>query len=122
MDRITIRGLVARTSVGVSTEERARPQTVVIDIVIEADLAPAGRSDDLADTISYSEVTAEVAGLVASSSASLLEHLAERIATELLARHDARNVVVEIGKEPPPVPQDVAGISVRIERPGAPEV
>ena len=118
MDRIIIRGLRVQTSVGVGDEERARRQLVAIDLDIDLDLSGAGRSDDLADTISYSQVVTEVTDLVASSSARLLEHLAERIADDLSSRHRYAGITVEIGKEPSPVAQDVQDIRVRILRPG----
>jgi dihydroneopterin aldolase len=118
MDQILVRGLRVQTSVGVGDEERARRQFVTIDIDIEIDLSAAGRSDDLDDTISYSQVVAEVTDLVASSNVRLLEHLAERIADDLSSRHHFAGITVEIGKEPPPVAQDVQDIRVRIRRPG----
>ena len=116
MDAIVIEGLTAKTRVGATDEERAEPQGVVVDLVIGLDLGPAGRSDELEQTVDYAAVTQEVGEFLASASAALLEHLAEQIAGILLAHNGVDNVSVNIAKEYPPVRENVRGIAVRIER------
>jgi 7,8-dihydroneopterin aldolase/epimerase/oxygenase len=113
-DRISIRGLRVATRVGVTAEERARPQTVVIDADIGADLERAAASDDLSDTIDYGAAVAAIADVVSSAEVNLLEHLAGRVVTVLSRMDGAQDVAVEIAKDPPPVQQDVAAIAVRI--------
>lgn len=117
MDRIAVRGLVVPVRVGVTPEERREPQEVRIDLELHLPLEEAGRSDDLGDTLDYSQVTSSVAELVGASEAKLLEHLAERVAETLLGSPDVEGVTVEIAKMRPPVPERVEAISVRIERP-----
>jgi dihydroneopterin aldolase len=50
-DRITLTGLRARGRHGVYDFERERGQDFVVDVVLELDLGPAARSDDMADTV-----------------------------------------------------------------------
>lgn len=116
-DRIRIEGLEIETRIGVPDAERATPQTVSIDIEIAADLAAAGKSDDITDTIDYGRVTQEVASLVRAAEVHLLEHLAEQIAASIGRFPGVTGVTVEVSKRNPPIDEDVGPISVRIERP-----
>jgi dihydroneopterin aldolase len=118
-DRIELRGLRAVGAHGALPEERDRPQPFEVDLDIEADLRPAGSSDTLADTVDYGAVAGAAAGVVAGPHADLMEHLAERIATAVLATAgpQARSVTVTVRKLRPPVAQDLASAAVRITRP-----
>ena len=117
LDHIELRGprLVGR--VGVLDLERAQDQPLEIDLVLTADLAPAGASDDLADTVDYGAVCATVAAVVGDGHVALLERLAARVAESVLAA-DARIAAVEVTvrKLRPPVPVDLATSAVRIRR------
>ena len=97
-------------------EERARPQTVVIDVDVTTDLEKAGRSDDLSTTVDYGSLVDRIAAAVRSIEARLLEHLAEEIASLVGAYEGVRGVAVEVGKASPPVAEEVTRVSVRIER------
>ena len=116
-DVISIRGLRVKTRVGVSEQERAQPQEVVVGIELAVDLRTPGRSDSLADTVDYARATTIAADLIEASNANLLEHLAEEVAGALLGLEGVDYVTVEIAKDPPPVGENVETISVRIERP-----
>ena len=106
-----------KTHIGVTPEERAELQEVVADITISADLRKPGRSDALEDTVDYARATRIVADIIESSRASLLEHLADKVAGALLDLEGVRAVTVEIAKDPPPVGENVRNIAIRIERP-----
>ncbi|MBA2425514.1 MAG: dihydroneopterin aldolase [Actinobacteria bacterium] len=116
MDRIRIRGLRAPTHIGATEEERARPQTVVINIEIATELRRAGASDDLADTIDYGQLAATAADIVRANECRLLEHLAEKIATALSGAPGAQAVDVEVIKESPASGEQIEAASVTIER------
>lgn len=115
-DRIAIRGLVVTTRIGVTEEERAEPQDVVIDIELRTDLSRSGTTDDLSDTIDYDALVNEVSALVRDGERNLLEKLAEEIATLLSARNGVSGVTVEVMKQHVPVAEEVSGISVRVEK------
>ncbi len=115
-DHVQLRGLRAVGTHGVLPEERARPQPFEIDLDVEVDLRPAGRSDALADTVDYGALAEAVAGLVGSERFDLLERLAERIAEVALADQRARSVTVAVRKLRPPVPVHMATVGVRITR------
>lgn len=113
-DRIFIRGLGVDARVGATAEERLRPQRVLVDVLVDADLSRAAASDDLDDTIDYGRVVSTVAGVIRSSEANLLEHLAGRVVSVVSRMDGVQRVTVEIAKESPPVSEEVAAIAVRI--------
>ena len=116
MDRILIAGLRADGRAGVLAEEQTRPQPFGVDLELLVDLAPAGATDDLADTVDYGAVCDAVRAVIVDEHHQLLERLAERIAE--VCRADARvhGVVVEVRKLDPPVRARVDHVGVRIER------
>ena len=98
-DRIFVKNLVLGCAVGVSEEERRTKQNVVVDIEIFCSLKHAGTSDNLKNTISYSEVQDSVTELVCRSEFRLLETIAENITTLILKNPDAGKVTVAVKKE-----------------------
>ena len=55
-DRIELRGLRVTARVGVLPIEREQAQPLEVDLDVVVDLAAAGASDDLADTVHYGAV------------------------------------------------------------------
>jgi dihydroneopterin aldolase len=116
-DVIELRGLRASGIVGVLAHERTQPQPLDLDLDIALDLAPAGVSDDLADTVDYGAVCTAVAATVADGHVALLEHLAARVADAVLRLDDRIGAVdLTIRKLRPPVPLDLATSGVHIVR------
>jgi dihydroneopterin aldolase len=117
-DRIELRGLRLLGTHGALPEEYTRSQPFEVDLDLELDLRPAGRSDRLADTVDYGSVTEAVAAVVAGPHVDLLEHLAEHIARAALASGapHATAVTVTVRKTRPPVPRELATAGVTIRR------
>lgn len=116
MDRILIPGLRELGVHGVLPEEQVRPQPFEVSIELHVDLAKAGASDDLADTVDYGAVCDAVSRVVTAESYRLLERLATRIAEVCTADPRVQGVVVEVRKLHPPVHAQVDHVAVRIER------
>lgn len=116
-DRIELRGLRVVGICGALPEERHRAQPLEVDLDVEADLAPSGGSDVLADTVDYGALCDTVAGVVAAGRPQLLEHLAEQVAAAVLGV-DPRieGVTVAVRKLRPPVAHQLATSGVRIHR------
>lgn len=117
-DRIEVRGIRVLGVHGVLPEERQRAQPFEVDLDLAVDLAAAGGSDDLADTVDYGAVTTLVAAVVAGPpSLSLLEALADRVARQVLD-FDVRitAVTVSLRKVRPPLPFDMASVGVVVTR------
>ncbi|CAN5768931.1 dihydroneopterin aldolase [soil metagenome] len=115
-DRIELRGLRVLAVCGALREEQKRAQPIEVDLDVEVDLANAGRSDDLDDTIDYGALCDVVARVAGTERFVLLERLAERLAEEV--RRDARvqRVTVAVRKLRPPVAHHLATSGVRITR------
>ncbi|MDE3088070.1 MAG: dihydroneopterin aldolase [Chloroflexota bacterium] len=113
-DKILLIGAHFFARHGVSDEEQRVGGRYVVDIVLEHGLARAAASDNLADTVSYSEVYRTVREVVEGKSFRLIEALAETIAQTLLARYPAETVWVRVKKQPPPTDGiiDYAGVEI----------
>jgi len=117
-DRITITGIEAFGHHGVLPHERAIGQGFVVDATLELDLAPAGASDALTDTIDYGTLSADLAAIVAGEPHDLIETLAHRLVERCLADGRVRAAEVTVHKPHAPltvVAKDVA-VHVRRER------
>jgi dihydroneopterin aldolase len=115
-DRISLRGLRAHGHHGVYAEERAAGQPFVVDLVLRLDLAPAGRSDDVADTVHYGELAAKVVAVVTGEPVDLIETLAARIADVALTYPLVDSVEVTVHKPEAPVGVPFDDVAVAIER------
>jgi dihydroneopterin aldolase len=78
---VRLRGITAEGRHGASTGERDEPQPFLVDLDIDVE----ARHDDLASTADYRVVVETVRNLVQSQSVRIIETLAERIATAVLA-------------------------------------
>ena len=116
-DRIELRALRLEGICGALPEERDRAQPLEVDLDVEADLAAAGASDALADTVDYGAICQVVADVVAGGTPQLLEHLAAELAAAVLGVDERVGAVtVAVRKLRPPVPQALATSGVRIRR------
>ena len=104
----------------VDRAERAVGGRVIVDVELEYDTRTAGLSDDIADTVNYSDVFKTVRAQVEDQNFNLLESLAHRIADAVLARFPVDAVIVYVRKQPPPIRGivDSAGVEIRKTRHG----
>jgi len=118
-DTIELRGLRVLAFCGILPEEVARRQPFEIDVDVDCDLHAAADSDDLANTIDYGGLVAQIEALAIEGRYGLLERFASDIAAVVLGHAKANATRVTVRKLRPPVPQDLAssGVTVRRERP-----
>ena len=100
MDRIRLHNMIFYAYHGVYGAEKELGQKFAVDVELELDLQPAGRSDDLDLAVDYSGVYAVVRDIVEEGDFSLLEGLAETIAQEILGSFSS-----------------VDGVTVRVRKP-----
>lgn len=113
-DRILIRDLMVRGIVGVNDWEREKRQDILVNLDVFLDAAPAGRSDDLSDSINYRSLAKDVIAYVEGSSHYLVEALATRIARIAVVDHGAARVRVRVEK--PGALRFSKSVGVEIER------
>lgn len=102
---------------GVLAEEAVLGQRFYISLEAELDLGPAGRSDDVAGTVSYADLTAVAVAIATERRFNLIEALAETVAAEILARFaQVDAITVQVEKPSAPVPAILDSVGVAITR------
>jgi dihydroneopterin aldolase/2-amino-4-hydroxy-6-hydroxymethyldihydropteridine diphosphokinase len=115
-DRIHLRGVEAFGYHGVLPDEKRDGQPFVVDVVMELDLATAGVSDRLDDTVSYAEVAGEVVARITGPSFDLIERLAEVVADDVLSHRLIDAVTVTVHKPQAPVGHPFSDVAVEVHR------
>jgi dihydroneopterin aldolase len=115
-DEVFLEGLRFYGYHGVNPEERILGQRFEVDVAILLDLQRAGESDELAETVSYSDLYKLVRRIVEGEPRNLLEAVAEAIAAEALkAFPPVRSVNVTVRKPEAPLKGailDAAGVRI----------
>jgi 7,8-dihydroneopterin aldolase/epimerase/oxygenase len=113
LDEIHIEQLEVFTRIGVPEQERANPQKLTVSI----SLWPCRQSNDLADhierAVNYSAVAEETKNFVRDQSVSLIETLADRLASHLLESFPIQKLTIELRKF---ALQDAKYVSVTVSR------
>lgn len=115
-DQVIIRGLTVFGYHGIHAHEKEEGQDFVIDVEAHMDLRPAGRSDDLDETLDYSDLARRATSIVASERYNLIEALAERLASEVLEDPRVARTVVRVSKPTALADRKVDTVLVQIER------
>lgn len=117
-DQIFLEGMIFYGYHGVHDEEQRLGQRFVIDVRVDCDLRVAGRADDPAQTVSYSDLYRVTRDIVEGPPRRLIEAVAESIAEAILSRFaPIERVVVTVRKPEAPIKGSVlAGAGVTIIR------
>ena len=97
MDRIVISAARFSAHIGVTEQERAQAQDLVVDIKMALDTRPAGRSDDFSQTVCYTTVIETIEHIL-TQPFHLIEAVAEAVAARILSDHPADEVFVRVAK------------------------
>ena len=116
MSKITIVDLEVFYSVGVTEEERAKPQRLLLTIDFNIDFSSAAVSDRLERTINYQEVVETLTEFGKNRQWRLLEKLVTNIAESLMVQFRPQSVMVLAKKFPFPNTRYVS-VSVTRSRP-----
>src|SRR5256884_8524467 len=98
MTKITIVDLEVSFCVGVTDEERAKPQRLLLTVDMNYDFTSAAVSDRIEKTINYFEVAQSLLKFGHERSWKLIEKLASNIADMVLAQYKPSAVLVEVKK------------------------
>lgn len=117
MDKIRLTQIRAYGYTGFIPEEQVLGQWFEVDLVLWIDLAQAGRSDRLEETLDYRNVIATVKQLIQTQKFALVEKLATAIAESLLVL-DSRlqQIQVCLTKPAAPIPDFGGQITIEIIR------
>ena len=116
-DRILVERIAVFAYHGLLAEEARLGQRFYISLDCAPRPRPAGRSDDVARTVSYADLTEIVVRIATERRFALIEALAEAIAAEILERSPLLDTVtVRVDKPSAPVPAVIDGVSIAITR------
>lgn len=116
-DLIEIKGIKSFGYHGVLESESVTGQDFYVDVCLKVDLTRASVTDDVSDTINYSEVTDLVIEEIKGDRVSLIEKLAGNIANRIKATYPQTiTVSVTVHKPQAPVNTQVSDISVTINK------
>jgi 7,8-dihydroneopterin aldolase/epimerase/oxygenase len=112
-DAIHIEQLELFARIGVTDDERERPQRLTVSITVWPNEQFDHLGDDVARAVDYSVVSAAARDFVAGRSDKLIETLAEALASYLLGMFRIRQVQIELRKFALPDAQYAAAIVIR---------
>jgi dihydroneopterin aldolase len=115
MDRILLEGMSFFGHHGVYPAEREIGTHFTVDAALELDLAAAGLSDRLEDTLDYRSAHQAVREVLEGEHCQLVETLAERTAARLLSLDRVQRVTVTVRKRPP-LRAPIAAVGVEVTR------
>ena len=115
-DVIRLAGLSFYGYHGVSAAEKETGRIFEVDCELETDLAEAGQSDQLADTVDYSAVYNLIRDVVTGKAYALVEALARELATRILDKFPIYRVTLRVRKMSPPVDGPMKHIEIEVTR------
>lgn len=115
-DRIAVKGLEVFAHHGVLDHEKAEGQLFSVDVELEVDLAFAGATDDLADTVDYGALAEKIHARVAGEQWNLIETVAHRVADLVLEDRRVTGVTVTIHKPQAPISVPFRDVAVTVHR------
>jgi FolB domain-containing protein len=98
MSKIKIADLEVFYCIGVTEEERAKPQRLLLTVEIEYDFASAALSDRIQEAINYGDVAADLISYGRGRTWNLLEKLVSNLADLILEKYNPQAVLVEVKK------------------------
>lgn len=117
MDRIFLNRMAFYGYHGVFSEENKLGQRFLVDLVLEADLTPASRSDDVEKTVDYGEAYQLVKRIVEGEPKKLVETITEQIADEVLQSFPVvERCTVKVIKPDPPIPGHYDSVAIEMTR------
>lgn len=117
MDCIHLTGIRGYGYTGFLAEEQVLGQWFEADVTLWLDLASAGQTDAIADTVDYRSVISLVQNLIKTSKFALVEKLASTIADSILQQSDRiTQVQVILCKPAAPIPDFGGKILIELTR------
>ena len=116
MDSIQLTGLRCYGYTGYLEEERVLGQWFEVNLTLWVNLAVAGQSDRIEDTLDYRLVISAVNQVAGTAKFETIERLAHAIADVVLEQKKVEKVCVHLSKTAPPIPNFNGKISVEITR------
>jgi 7,8-dihydroneopterin aldolase/epimerase/oxygenase len=116
MDVIQLTGIRCYGYTGYLAAEQFLGQWFEVDLRLELNLALAGHSDRIEDTLDYRSIIAEVKELVSTQKFALVEKLAETLVQAVLQHDLVQRVELKLHKLAAPIPDFGGKITIELHR------
>lgn len=115
-DELSVTGIECFAHHGVFDFERREGQVFVVDLVLGLDTRAAAASDDLAETVNYGTLVADVKAAVERDPVDLIETVAQRIADVCLLDSRVEWARVTLHKPDAPIDATYSDVALTITR------
>jgi dihydroneopterin aldolase len=112
---IFIEGLEVHGHHGVGREEKLLGQRLLYDVRLTVEDCRAAQTDEVSDTIDYTEVLDLIEKVATAKSYSLLERLVQATAEAILHKFPVDEVWVQVTKPRPPVAHALTSVAAAVE-------
>jgi 7,8-dihydroneopterin aldolase/epimerase/oxygenase len=117
MDKIILTNMQFYGYHGLLPEENKLGQRFNVDLELYLDTSKAGLSDNMHESIDYSQAYQRVKKIVEGEAKNLIEAVAETVASDLLSSFELLQACrVKIIKPDPPIPGHYQSVAVEIYR------
>jgi len=98
MSKIIISDLEVSYCIGITDEERAKPQRLLVTVDFTFDFSSASVSDRIEKTINYADVAQELIRYGDNRNWKLLERLVANMSDHIMAKYKPQSLTLEIKK------------------------
>jgi 7,8-dihydroneopterin aldolase/epimerase/oxygenase len=121
-DRTVLKDCRFQAHIGVTKDERSKPQEIIVNLSWTSDLGPSGMSDELTDTVCYHQVWIALDEHIKSREYKLIEALGHTLIQLLFERFSGmQNLRLGIFKPEALRQQNVRSAGIELERTRSPK-
>jgi dihydroneopterin aldolase len=115
VDRLSLSGIKIYPQIGVTVEERSKPQECEADLTIWNNFEGAASQDSIESSIDYCRLLELVRETAAEGEFSLVETLAYKIVRKILREFPVDRTRVKIRKRPVSIKEQVDYVEIEVE-------
>ena len=120
MDQVIIKDLLCRGVIGITDQERAQPQDILVNVILFTDTTRASQTDSIDDCVNYRTVAKKILAFIDQARRHTVEALANDLAAICLAEPGVE--IVRVRVEKPGAVRFSKSVGVEIERPATNQV
>jgi len=105
MDSIILKDLEISCIIGIYPHEREKEQSIFLDLILESDLNPSAKSDNIKDTLDYDKVAETANQLARQKKYQLIETFAHELNEKILNDFTQISKCTTTVKKPAAVPK-----------------
>ena len=116
MDRLILKGIKARTVIGIHAEEKLAEQGITISLILHGDFQNVIESDELNTGFDYVDVVDTIRSFCRDHRGNTLEHLAHHLALHIKETFSAAKVELTVDKARYTGKLEMEAIQFHVER------